>query len=58
MKSVSGYCVRQRRLLSNPVTNMLSYIVDYSYVVKVVGHRIAHANDLNTSSLSTLNRDG
>ena len=26
--------------------------------IKVAGHRFAYANDLNTSSLSTLNRDG
>ena len=29
MKSVSGYCVRQRRLLSNPVT----YVVCRSVIV-------------------------
>ena len=26
--------------------------------IKVAGHWFAHANDLNISSLSTLNRDG
>ena len=38
--------------------NIMLALELYKKRIRVAGHRFAHANDLNTSSLSTMNRDG